>query len=82
MAGRTRRVRTKPAAGAAKKQSKPAGRVMSVRSRRARFNRAGLRFTSTIPVLVNEADIGPERYDRILNESALRCAPVADEEDA
>jgi len=70
MAGRTRKVRpTKPAAKAAK----AAGRTMSVRSRRARFNRAGLHFTATMPVIVNEAEIGAERFDRILNEPALRC---------
>ena len=49
------------------------GRVMTVRSRGVRFNRAGLRFSNTIPTIVREDDIGAERFDRILAEPNLRC---------
>ncbi len=51
---------------------KASGRVMTVRSRRQRFRRAGLTF-STAPTTVREDEIGEERFERILNEPQLRC---------
>jgi len=47
-------------------------RVASVRSRRERFNRAGLRFSAHLPVIVREDEIGTERFERILAEPWLR----------
>jgi len=59
---------------AGKPATPPAGkRIMSVRSRRERFNRAGLRFIATIPMIVREEEIGTERFERILAEPQLRC---------
>jgi len=49
------------------------GRVMSVRSRRERRNRAGLSFNNSNPILVREDDIGAERFDLILADLMLRC---------
>ena len=49
------------------------GRVMTVRSRRPSFNRAGLRFSATIPTTVREDEVGADRFDRILAEPQLRC---------
>ena len=73
---------TKPAAKpAAKPKAKPAatpdpklsGRVMTVRSRRSSFRRAGLLFGSAEPTTVRESEIGKEQFERILNEPQLRC---------
>ncbi len=62
--------------GGASSPPKPApdaaGRVMTVRSRRQRFNRAGLTF-STAPTTVRESEVGEERFERILKEPQLRC---------
>ena len=55
---------------------KPAGRVISVTSRRPSFNRAGLRFNADTPTIVHEAEIGPERFEAILAEPNLRCEEV------
>jgi hypothetical protein len=67
---RQKPVSDKPAAKpAAAKQ----GRVMTIRSRRERFNRAGLTFTNTTPTTVREDEVGTERFDRILAEPQLRC---------
>jgi len=49
------------------------GRVMAIRSRRERFNRAGLTFTNTTPTTIREDEVGTERFDRILAEPQLRC---------
>ena len=47
-------------------------RVVVVRSRPQRFCRAGLEFSSRSPVTVREAEIGTERFERILAEPMLR----------
>ena len=52
---------------------KPAGRLVSVRSRREFFNRAGLRFTAADPVIVREDEVGTDRLEAILAEPNLRC---------
>jgi len=76
---------TKPAAKPAAKPKakpeptpdpKPSGRVMTVRSRRPSFRRAGLLFTSTEPTIVRESEIGKERFERIIDEPQLRCESV------
>jgi len=69
---------TKPAAKPAAKPKakpdpKPSGRVMTVRSRRSSFRRAGLLFGSAEPTTVRESEIGKEQFERILNEPQLRC---------
>jgi len=48
-------------------------RWLSVRSRRARFNRSGLRFASHFATTVSEKEIGTERFERLLEEPQLRC---------
>jgi hypothetical protein len=55
---------------------KPSARIVSVRSRRPSFNRAGLRFTAAEPVTVREAEIGPDRFAAIINEPQLRCEEI------
>jgi len=72
---------TSPAAPAAPPpettpERKVGERVASVRSRRERFNRAGLQFSAHLPVTVREDEIGTERFERILAEPALRCHSV------
>jgi len=52
---------------------KPAGRLVSVRSRREFFNRAGLRFTAESATIVREDEVGPDRFNAILAEPNLRC---------
>lgn len=53
-------------------------RVLSVRSRRASFNRAGLRFINTVPTIVRESEVGPERFGRILSEPNLRIEEITE----
>jgi len=48
-------------------------RVMSVRSRRERRNRAGLSFNNFNPMIVREDEIGAERFDLIVADPMLRC---------
>ncbi|HUU55243.1 MAG TPA: hypothetical protein VMY87_10035 [Armatimonadota bacterium] len=64
--------KTKPEA-TPRLQPQPSGRVMTVRSRRPSFRRAGLLFTSTEPTTVRESEIGKEQFERIVNEPQLRC---------
>ena len=56
-----------------KPAGKSKGRVMTVRSRRERFHRAGITFVNTTPTTVREDEVGRENYERILNEPQLRC---------
>jgi len=70
----------KPAAKSAAKPKKkpavtpkPSDRVMTVRSRRPSFRRAGLLFSSAEPTTVRETEIGKERFERIIDEPQLRC---------
>lgn len=66
----------KPKDGVSKqKPNQGGGHVVSVRSRRARFNRAGLTFTPN-PTLVKESEIGPDRLARILAEPQLVCEEI------
>jgi len=50
-----------------------AGRVVTVRSRRERRNRAGLSFNNFNPIIVREDEIGAERFDLIVADPMLRC---------
>jgi hypothetical protein len=58
-----------------------ADRVMSVVTRRAGtvFHRSGLEF-SWHSTVVREAEIGTERFDRILAEPQLRCTLEKDQQ--
>ena len=50
-------------------------RVLSVRARAARFQRAGIVFGPT-PIVVSEAEVGADVIERILAEPALVCTPA------
>jgi hypothetical protein len=68
--------RAKPvsdAAGRGVREPRVGGRVMSVRSRRERRNRAGLSFGNSNPIIVREDEIGAEPFERILADPMLRC---------
>ncbi len=55
------------------KQAPIGKRVISVTSRTASFQRAAIRFNNREPIVVKEAEIGTERFEKILAEKMLRC---------